>query len=121
MQVVNKRLWRPTAKDVYIGRGPFGWRGSILANQWTHMTGTQARHVVGSRAEAVACYRQWLKEQFKAGNVAVIQAVYDIPADANLVCWCAPLECHGDVVKRAWEFLHGESQTAQELRKLAGR
>lgn len=47
----------------------------------------------GDRAEVVEKYRAWLLEQ------------PELVADAkrklrghNLICWCAPLACHGDVL-----------------------
>lgn len=46
----------------------------------------------GSRADVVAKYETWLTAQ--------PQLVARLPTlqGRNLICWCAPLACHGDVL-----------------------
>ncbi len=55
----------------------------------------------GSRTEVVAAYRRWLWAQMQAVRL-------------ELVCWCAPLACHADVISSALLWLHqqgnGKSQ-----------
>ena len=88
-------------------------RPSIYGNIFTHLpvNKTLAVFTVLNRHEAVRCYRAWLlnegwvftmfpdleKEEFKAMRQAILN---DLPSLKNkvLACWCAPLECHGDVL-----------------------
>ena len=84
--------------DVYIGRG----KGSIFGNPFTHKEGTQAAVVVGSRAEAIQAFRDWLAgKAYQDVEPERRQAILDnIPTLKGKVlgCWCAPLACHGDVL-----------------------
>lgn len=86
-RVWNKHHKNAPADAVYIGRGsPWG-------NPFTHMKGTKATHIVGSRAEAVVAFdaalspedRKLIKRELKG---------------KHLVCFCSPLPCHGDVLLR---------------------
>lgn len=91
--VVNKRTHTLVAGDVYIGRG------SRWGNRFSHRAGTRAEVVVGSREEAVEAYRRELWANVQAGVVSVdaLAALHG----RTLVCFCAPLACHGDVLERA--------------------
>jgi len=65
--------------------------------------------VDGHRDEVIAKYRAWLWDQLKEdGNV---KAEIDRLAEKfirqrglALVCWCAPLPCHADVIASAIEW-----------------
>jgi hypothetical protein len=86
------------AYDVYIGRG----QGSIFGNPFTHKEGTQAAVVVGSRAEAIQAFRDWLagtvyQEIEPERRQAILDAIPSLKGKV-LGCWCAPLACHGDVL-----------------------
>lgn len=105
MQVVNKTTHKPTPKDVYVGRPKRGDRRNPLCNEWTHKPGTTAKYLVASREEAIACYKRWLWSRMQAGDRQILNELHSIPEDANLVCWCAPDACHGDVIKAACEWL----------------
>ena len=62
----------------------------------------------GTRAEVIAKYRVWLREQY-AHNPTVRQQLeawarqHQSGRDLIFVCWCAPFPCHGDVIKDAVE------------------
>jgi hypothetical protein len=92
MRVVNKRTHAPTPQDVYIGRP------SILGNPF--VIGKD-----GSRGEVIAKYARYAYERYLI-DPAFANAINTIPMDANLVCWCAPEHCHGDVVKTIRECQH---------------
>jgi hypothetical protein len=86
------------AYDVYIGRG----QGSIFGNPFTHKQGTQAQVVVGSRAEAIQAFRDWLagaayQDVEPERRQAILDAIPSLKGKV-LGCWCAPLACHGDVL-----------------------
>lgn len=72
--------------DIYIGR-PSKW-----GNPFSHLSGTLAKYRVGSRAEAIQKYRQWIKTQQH-----LLDALHEL-RDQRLGCWCKPHECHGDVL-----------------------
>lgn len=46
----------------------------------------------GTRAEVIAKYERWALKQ-----PHIIAALPEL-VDKDLVCWCAPLPCHGDVL-----------------------
>mgnify|MGYP003424329969 CR=1 FL=1 len=78
-KVLNKRS---SQDGVYIGRpSKFGNRFVI------------GQH--GSRADVIAKYEAWLMSQ-----PALVEAAKRELRGKNLVCWCAPLACHGDVLLR---------------------
>ena len=53
----------------------------------------------GTRAEVIERYRRDLWRRIRAGEVDIDElAALD---GRNLVCWCAPLPCHADVLARA--------------------
>lgn len=76
---------------VYIGRRAClfgrGWLGeSIFANPFK--IGPD-----GDRAEVIAKYRVWLLER-----PALVAGAKRELRGKVLECWCAPLNCHGDVL-----------------------
>jgi hypothetical protein len=84
--------------DAYIGRG----QGSIFGNPFTHKEGTQAQVVVGSRADAIRAFRDWLagaawQDVEPERRQAILDAIPTLKGKV-LSCWCAPLACHGDVL-----------------------
>ena len=105
INVVNKRTHKPHHFDFYIGRG------SALGNPFTgskELSKTKAQFQVSSREEAIEKYREWLLEQIYSGNQEVRDAMNRIYLMAkagglNLVCYCKPHACHGDVIKELIE------------------
>lgn len=81
MRVVNLRKEKYT---VYIGRG------SIFGNPF--MIGRD-----GDRARVIKLYRHYL-----IGNGKVLNAIYNLPKDSILGCFCKPKECHGDVIVKLY-------------------
>ena len=72
--------------DVYIGR-PSKW-----SNKWSHLESNTAAFKVNTREEAIAKYREWIKEQPE-----LLAALPELK-DKILGCWCSPKACHGDVL-----------------------
>lgn len=107
--VVNKKNHKPTGRDVYIGRG------SPLGNDWTHLPPSAIKtkfwgttKYAPSRNEAIDNYDKDLVEKIKNKDKAVIDELERIKAmtmngDVNLVCFCKPRSCHGDIIKRILE------------------
>ena len=75
--VVNKRN---THYDIYIGRG------SKLGNPFV-----VGKH--GSREEVIEKYKQHL-----LNSPTLLRSLHELK-DQALGCFCAPLACHGDVLK----------------------
>lgn len=66
----------------------------------------------GTREEVVAKYRTWLKEAYYSTTEYRVRISIDRMVlrhcegeSITLVCWCAPLLCHGDVIKEFVEEL----------------
>lgn len=77
MKVVNLKTNKYT---VYIGRP------SIFGNPYTISKD-------GNREEVINLYRHYLRT-----NLKVLKAIYNLPKDAILGCFCKPKACHGDVI-----------------------
>lgn len=90
--VVNKRA---TSKGEYIGRpSPLGNPFKIKSAGGPY-----------ERGETIPLYERWLRDKIAAKDPAVcaeMNRLYKLAkrGDLQLVCWCAPLACHGDVVKK---------------------
>lgn len=102
--VVNKYKHAPTRNDVYIGRG------SILGNPFTSIKDrkTKASVVCDSREESVEKYKQHLIESIETKVKPITDELNRIfklakEDDVNLVCYCSPKLCHGDVIKEILE------------------
>ena len=74
---------------VYIGRANARYR--LPASKWANpfRSSHPAEHET-----AVATYERWLWLQRQL--MAALRELHD----RDLVCWCAPLSCHGDVLLR---------------------
>ena len=87
MKVFNKRAGNAPRDAIYVGR-PTRW-----GNPFSHLDNAKADVKVASRAEAVARYRQMLM----ASPDLIAAARLELKGK-HLVCWCAPLACHADVL-----------------------
>ena len=81
--------------DVYIGRG------SRWGNPYSHKGGTLAEHVVGSRAEAIQKFEEYL-----LSNEELMRSLPELKGKI-LGCFCKPKSCHGDILLR---YANGPSQ-----------
>jgi hypothetical protein len=80
-KVLNKRMTGVPAEAVYIGRG----------SQW----GNPFRiGPDGDRAAVIAKYERWLR-----GQHHLLRALDELRG-RDLVCFCAPAPCHGDLLLR---------------------
>lgn len=87
-KVYNKRAGKVPADAIYIGR-PSKWGNPWVVN------------VHGSREQVIRWYRDWLWLDRAAPNGDRPPSIADIRKELhgkNLVCFCAPLACHGDVL-----------------------
>lgn len=107
-QVLNiRRIDKDLHTDaVYIGRG----RGSILGNPFTylHVDGTLAEFQCRTREESIERFELYARERIQHDPV-YRQAVVNLWGK-DLLCFCAPQACHGDILMKLTEELHQESQ-----------
>lgn len=79
-RILNKRTHGVPEGAVYIGR-PSKWANKYEIGK------------DGSRNEVIALYRAWIIQQ-----PHLIAALHELRGK-DLVCWCSPLACHGDVLR----------------------
>ena len=74
---------------MYIGRAMpmYGLNGSVLGNPFK-----------GERMAVIAQYKQWLLDKIRADDTKAVNALMIARDMKALVCWCAPLACHGNVI-----------------------
>ena len=77
----SKRLDGVPPGAVYIGR-PTMWGNPFVIGK------------DGSRDEVIAKYEAWLR-----ANPKLMARLHEL-VGKDLVCWCAPSRCHGDVLVR---------------------
>jgi hypothetical protein len=78
-RVLNKRRHGIPDGAVYIGR-PSKWGNPFEIG----------KH--GNRAQVISRYERWLRD-----NTALMAALPELRGK-NLVCWCSPAPCHGDIL-----------------------
>jgi len=116
-----KSGWTGKGK-IYIGRSNYklGLRKSPLANPFT--IGED-----GDRQQVVRKYRVWLYERICLGDRTVIRELRAIrqkvqsdryPNGVQLVCYCKPQDCHGDVIVKCLNWI---DDNFDEFQKIAGQ
>jgi len=102
--VVNKHTHISTGNDFYIGRG------SALGNPYTSkpLSKTKAEFQCATPEESVSSFRKYLLEKITQKDKTICAALNSIwkmakKSDMNLVCYCSPKCCHGDVIKEIVE------------------
>jgi len=103
IRVENRKSYR--GAGVYVGRSMRDIQGSVLGNPFKVKP-----HGLHERAESVELYRRWLWDHIRCGAGDVYEEVvrlknFAAQGDLTLVCWCAPLACHADIIKAAIEWL----------------
>lgn len=91
---------------VYIGRRMPNRPGSLLGNPFKPRSYTDPQ----ARQECLDLYRDWLTKQELSRSEAwhELQRLAEIAKtdDLYLACWCAPLSCHGDILKAEIEKMN---------------
>jgi hypothetical protein len=94
----------------YVGPGEYVGRPFPLGNPFK--IGRD-----GSREEVIEKYHQWLRQQWRTGGAAKKELLrlvekYQRKGSLVLLCHCAPLPCHADIIKSAIEGIlrraHGD-------------
>jgi ribA/ribD-fused uncharacterized protein len=110
----HPRVWNRRDPDtpstaVYIGRGrgPYG-------NPYSHLPGVSAEWVAASRDEAVDAFDIWARNRIRTDPVyrRDVAALHN----RDVVCWCAPNRCHGEVlVALAGEIVGGLFDATEDI------
>ena len=92
--------------DITVGSKRHGDAGEYIGRP--SVLGNPYRPAPGKPGSTQVMYEAWLKGEIAAGNEAVIAELKRLGAlaeegELTLVCWCRPMPCHGDVIKRALE------------------
>jgi hypothetical protein len=93
---------RHGARGIYVGRpSPLG-NPFVLRSE-------------ADRAAVIRAYERWLREQLRNPSSPASREIRRLAQlartrDLCLVCWCAPLPCHAEVIQRVIE----EMNTTQE-------
>lgn len=92
--------------DIYIGRtsGTKYHYGNIAS----HQDDTLAPVRVQSREEAIKAFEEWLdgeayQEIEPERRKWILSRIPFIDENSILGCWCSPLRCHGEVIKKKVE------------------
>lgn len=85
-EVVNKRTHIASPNDVYIGRGSKWGNPFIIGRD-------------GSRSDVVRKYGQMICERDD-----LLASIRELKGK-NLVCFCSPQLCHGDILKELADTL----------------
>lgn len=101
IRVVNHKAHEPTELDVYIGRG------SPLGNPYTgtkELKYTKATYQSSSRESSIMEYKEYLNNKINEKDELIcneLNRIYEMSLNGgvNLVCYCKPKPCHGDVIK----------------------
>lgn len=103
--VVNKHTHIPTENDFYIGRG------SPLGNPYTSIQGkqTKAQFICNTREESISNFYNYIIEKILIKDVLICNELNKIwkavkaGKTVNLVCYCVPKSCHGNIIKNIIE------------------
>ncbi len=74
--------------DIYIGR-PSKW-----GNPFTHKANTKAEFILPTREESIEAYKEWIT---KGEGKHLLNDLHELKGK-TLGCWCAPQNCHGNVL-----------------------
>ena len=90
--VVNAKGRKPNqaaSHEVYVGRST---RNGWCKSRWGNPFMVRRNATREQRADVIAMYRRWLLQQ-----PALLAALPELRGK-DLMCWCAPEACHGDVL-----------------------
>lgn len=101
IKVKNKHKSKKEPNDIYIGRG------SVLGNPYTHLNldKTKAEFHCNSREESISSYEKYIISKIDSKDPEIskeLDKIYFLALnqDVNLVCFCKPKSCHGDIIKK---------------------
>lgn len=104
--VVNKKNHVSTENDIFIGRG------SPLGNPYTSLpvgVETKAEFRCESREESLRKFNEYIQDKIKNKDKTIcnelnrIWSIVKSGKPVNLVCYCVPQPCHGNIIKKIIE------------------
>lgn len=113
-RVINIRDAQGAPNEIYVGRaghgipGPFG--NPIAFEKLCPICSSV--HRVTQRAQLLACYKVWLWKKLQEDK-EFAESVARL-AGKTLVCFCKPVDCHGDILAAAAKYLNERSQLTRE-------
>lgn len=95
IKVINVRKGFPLGA-VYVGRQTPQFKGSVLANPFK-------LHSEAERAKVLAQYEAWLDQRLTSPESRESLELerlcrLAVSGDLILACWCAPAQCHADII-----------------------
>lgn len=93
MQLLNATTDGRPKGGIFIGRGSAVGNPYVLTHE-------------DRRKEVVYKYRLWLLNRLFSKDLKVISFLEKIQADSQLVCFCAPKLCHGDVIINLLNYIN---------------
>jgi len=102
IKIVNVKSYKK-GDLIYIGRGCYGYKESVLCNQFK--IGKD-----GDRDEVIWKYKRWIWKEYKKGGIVKDEVDKLVVRERRgelivLGCWCFPESCHGDIIKKLVEYL----------------
>ena len=86
---------------IYIGRSSYGLH---FGNPFSHNPNSIAEIKVTTREEAVDCFDDWINgrkfQEVEPERREWILNNLNMLTGKDLVCWCAPLRCHGEILMK---------------------
>jgi len=104
MLILNKYKDPDTSNAEYIGRG------SSLGNPFVI-----GKH--GGRIDVIYIYEKYLIDRILLNNEIILSALNNIN-NKNLLCFCSPKPCHGQVIKKHFNLLSKGSDYYKSVYKL---
>ena len=97
-------MYKITIKNRRTYKGPGEWicsSRSPLGNPFVMDTESD-------REDVIKKYKFWISRQINLNDTATLRELNRLfnrakKGDLNLICWCAPKPCHGDVIKKLLE------------------
>lgn len=88
---------------MYVGRAnkTHNLPASPLANPFVDSPNKRGQVV----DDPIAAYRGWLWKKIVGRDGPVMGELARMTQGTALACWCAPNECHADVIMKAWQYL----------------
>ncbi len=111
-KILNKKNIKhiDTKTMVYIGR-PFGDSQQHFGNPFSHLSNSKASVILKTRNESIKAFEDWLNgnkyQEVESKRRLWVLNNLSVLKDRDLVCWCSPLSCHGDVYLKLLKEKYG--------------
>lgn len=90
MLILNKKTDKIPAGAVYIDRG-------------SHLGNPYAIGESGNREEVLKSYELYLNKEINQKNPIILLKLRQLTEQSQLVCYCRPVPCHGQIIERIWK------------------